>query len=135
MEDTLSVVPSLGRKIIELRDRRAAKEIFCALIDGKSVEVEPIIVDCRPLVHGRVDVVIIGGFGPDETAPPIFDGWRNSDFAGGVYLHPRFPNWYVREAFETGFKSLVITKFLEQEFMIEFDKPVDVLRMISRIYG
>lgn len=40
MEDTLGVVPSLGRKIIELRDRRAAKEIFCALIDGKSVGLD-----------------------------------------------------------------------------------------------
>lgn len=135
MEDTSGVVPSVGRKITELRDRRSSKTAFCVVVDGKSVEVEPIIVDCRPLVHGRVDAVIIGGFGPDKCAPPAFEGWGNSDFAGGVYVHPRYPNWYIRDSFKQGFRELMITKFLEQEFGVKFNEPVDVLRMISRIYG
>lgn len=135
MEDMSGTAPSVGKKIIELRNRRIAREIFCATIDGKSVEVEPIIVDCRPLIHGRVDAVIIGGFGPDKNAPPVFDGWGNSDFAGGVYAHPRFPNWYIREEFASSFRELVITRFLETEFGMVFDQPIDVLRMISRIYG
>lgn len=135
MKDTSGVVPSVGRKITELRDLRAAKQPFLATIDGLLVEVESVIVDCRPLVHGRVDAIIIGGFGPDTVAPPAFQGWSNSDFVGGVYAHPRFPNWYIRKEFENQFKNLVITKFLEQEFSVKFEKSVDVLRMISRIYG
>lgn len=113
----------------DLRERRRAGEIF---------PVEPILVSSFGLIHGKLTSVYIGGFGPDEHAPPVYPASGTaSDLVGGVYLHPRIPAWYIREEFADRCHDLKITAFLK-DLLGPDHKLADahaVLWAIMQVYG
>lgn len=130
IDTTLPAISAdLARRLNELRNRRR---------DGEKFNVEQILVDSFALVHGKLTGVLVGGFGPDKNAPPVYHrGWSESDLVGGVYAHPRIPAWYHRSEFVVKFKDLAITRFLTEELGSEFDptNPHFVLWAIMQIYG
>lgn len=132
LETTLPVISAtLASRINELRqDRRDGK----LQVHG----LEPIFVDTTPLAHGKLIGVLIGGFGPDVKAPPVYRRlWSNSDLVGGVYMHPRLPVWYHRAEFVEKFAELKVTHFLTEVLGSEFNpsNPHFVLWAIMQIYG
>lgn len=112
-----------------LRERKRAGEVF---------PVEPILVSSFGLIHGGLTSIHVGGFGPDANAPAAYPlSGTASDLVGGIYLHPRFPAWYIRQEFEQGFSDLQITKFITSQLEID---PASVgaqfvLWAITQIYG
>lgn len=96
------------------------------------IRLEPVLVDTMPLRHGAITGILIGGLGPDVTAPGAYTGWANSDLAGGVYVHPRLPGWYVSPNFVQKFRELEIYSVIERYFVnvIDINSPKEVLRAI-----
>lgn len=103
--------------------------------DYRNGKFEPVIIDSVPLRTGRVTGIIIGGLGPDATAPSLYRAWSNSDFAGGIYQHPTRPCWYVSAAFLDSFKSLALYRLIQDYFIgvIDTDNPEAVLRAMWHI--
>lgn len=132
MKDAVEV--SLGTTLQRLRNERYSGTLFHVEESGCQYPVEKVVVHTISLEHGNVSGILFEGVNPDENCPPLYRSWSNIGLVGGVYAHPRLPNWYIREDTAGIVEGSRIREFLNQQFGRELS-VVETLQMIVRIYG
>lgn len=132
MKDVVGI--STGTIIQALRNSRFDGECFSVQEGDVSHPVEEVIVHTISLPHGNVSGVMFPGVKPGNTCPPLYQSWDALGLVGGVYAHPRLPNWYIREDTSGIVGSSRIREFLSQQFGRRLS-VLETLQMIVRIYG
>lgn len=132
MKDAVEV--SMGTIIQSLRNSRLDGECFSVREGDISHPVEKVIVHTISLPHGNVSGVMFPGVQSGDTCPPLYKSWNALGLVGGVYAHPRLPNWYIREDTAGIIEGSHIREFLSQQFGRNLS-VLETLQMIVRIYG
>lgn len=125
---------SMGTIIQSLRSSRLDGEIFSVHDENVSKPVEDVIVHTISLPHGNVSGVMFPGVTTGGTCPPLYRSWLPLGLVGGVYAHPRLPNWYIREDTAGIVENSRIREFLSKQFGRNLS-VLETLQMIVRIYG
>lgn len=85
-----------------------------------------VFIDTAVLRHCKLDIVLVGGFGPDAAAPRAYKTWAGGDLAFCYYGHPRDPNIYVRPDFRVKLNSSELGSELKRHFGDEIiDRATD----------
>jgi len=132
MKDAVEV--SMGTIIQSLRNARFDGEHFVVHKDGESQPIEEVVVHTISLPHGNVSGVMVPGVPSGAECPPLYKSWSELGLIGGVYSHPRLPNWYIREDTTGIVEGSLIREFLSQQFGRQLS-VLETLQMIVRIYG
>lgn len=96
-----------------------------------------VLIDTAVLRHSKLEIVLIGGFGPDLLAPRAYKSWSNGDFAFCYYGHPREPNLYIRSDFRAKFNASPLNVELREKLGDEFIEDLtdqQLCMMILQIY-
>lgn len=98
--------------------------------------LEPVMIECIPLEHSRMTVVLLGGVGPDLSAPQCYAPWANSDMLGGIYQHPRYPRWYIRPDAALKLESSKLVSRIREDFvgLVEPNDLKGIIRIIIQLY-